>query len=174
MRPGTPAPPGSWRRLACFLYEGVLLFGVVMVAGFLYGVLTQQRHALVGTSGLRAVLFVVLGLYFVWFWSHGGQTVAMKTWHIRVLTRDGKPLSYWRALARYLACWLWFVPGLAIVGLSGLHGGAPIAAAILTNVVVVALLARLHPTRQYLHDLLCGTQLTHWQPAASPRPERAT
>lgn len=158
------SPPGAWRRLACFLYEGVLLFGVVMIAGYLYSSLTQQRHALVGTHGLQAFLFVVIGVYFVWFWSHGGQTVAMKTWQLRVLTRDGQPLSQARALARYLASWLWFLPGLASVGLSGLHSGAPIATALAANVLAVAVLARLHPSRQYLHDLLCGTQLVTWSP----------
>ena len=82
-----PEAPGVGRRLASFLYEGVLLFGVVMIAGYLYSSLTQQRHALQGTLGLQLFLFVVLGIYFVWFWSHGGQTVAMKTWHIRVVDR---------------------------------------------------------------------------------------
>lgn len=158
--------PGMGRRLACFLYEGVLLFGVVMIAGYLYSSLTQQRHALVGTLGLQAFLFVVIGLYFTWFWSHGGQTVAMKTWHVRVLTRDGRPLSQPRALARYVASWLWFLPGLAVVGFSGAKGGAPIAAALLLNVALYALLARLHPSRQSLHDLLCGTQLVLAPPVA--------
>ena len=57
--------PGVMRRLASFLYEGVLLFGVVMIAGYLYSSLTQQRHALQGQSGLQAFLFVVLAIYFV-------------------------------------------------------------------------------------------------------------
>jgi uncharacterized RDD family membrane protein YckC len=146
------------------VYEGVLLFGVVMIAGYLYSSLTQQRHALVGTHGLQAFLFVVIGVYFVWFWSHGGQTVAMKTWHVRVLTRDGQPLSQARALARYVASWLWFLPGLAAVGLSGRHTGAAIAAALAANVLAIAVLARVHPSRQYLHDLLCGTELVRWPP----------
>ena len=30
------APPGLARRFAAFLYEGVLLFGVLFFAGFLY------------------------------------------------------------------------------------------------------------------------------------------
>ena len=53
--------PGLVRRLAAFVYEGVLLFGVVMIAGYLYATLTQQRHALQGHSGLQGFLFVVLG-----------------------------------------------------------------------------------------------------------------
>jgi uncharacterized RDD family membrane protein YckC len=74
------AAPGLRRRLACFVYEGVLLFGVVMVAGLVYGIATGQRHALVGTTGLQVFTFVVLGCYFVFLWSRSGQTLAMQTW----------------------------------------------------------------------------------------------
>ena len=35
-------------------------------------------------------MFVVLGIYFVWFWSRG-QTLAMKTWHIRLVDAQGRP-----------------------------------------------------------------------------------
>lgn len=163
--PGALASPGFARRMASFLYEGVLLFGVVMIAGYLYSSLTQQRHALVGTLGLQAFLFLVLGIYFVWFWSHGGQTLAMKTWQLRLVTRDGRAVSQPRALARYLASWLWFLPALAVLGATGARGGAAITAALATNLLGYLLLARLHPSRQFLHDLLCGTRLVRWQPA---------
>jgi len=46
---------------------------------------------------------VVLGVYFIGLWTRAGQTLAMKTWHLRVLTNTGAPLSPRRALARYLA-----------------------------------------------------------------------
>ena len=68
---GAPAP-SLRRRMAAFVYEGVLLFGVVMIAGYLYSSLTQQRHALQGQTGLQAFLFVVLAIYFVASWSRGG------------------------------------------------------------------------------------------------------
>ena len=65
-----------------------------------------------GRQGLQAALFVVLGLYFSWFWSHGGQTLAMKAWHIRLVRADGSPVPIGRAMARYLVGWLWFAPAL--------------------------------------------------------------
>lgn len=162
--PGALVTPGLARRLACFVYEGVLLFGVVMVAGLLYGIVTQQRHALVGAPGLRIFLFVVIGAYFVFFWSRSGQTLAMQTWHIRLVTRDGRPVSRLRALARYLLAWLWFVPALAALGLAGLQGSAPALAAIVAGVLAYAGLAWLHPDRQYWHDAACGTRLVSWTP----------
>ncbi|MFP5445279.1 MAG: RDD family protein, partial [Betaproteobacteria bacterium] len=38
--------PNLWRRMACWLYEGMLMFGVVFIAGYLFGTLSQTRHAL--------------------------------------------------------------------------------------------------------------------------------
>lgn len=100
------------RRLAAFVYEGVLLFGIVMMAGLIYSAATNLRDPQSGTLGLQVMLFVLIGLYFTWTWTHGGQTVAMQTWRIRLLRADGGPLRWSQALARYLLAWLWFVPAL--------------------------------------------------------------
>lgn len=158
--------PGLARRLAAFVYEGVLLFGVVMIAGYLYSSLTQQHHALQGQVGLKVFLFVVLATYFVWFWSHGGQTVAMRAWHVRLVTQDGLPVSKRRATLRYLASWVWFLPALASAWLGGLHSAPQIFATMTLGVLVYAATARLHPQRQFWHDALCGTRLVTWRPPA--------
>jgi uncharacterized RDD family membrane protein YckC len=162
---GADTTPSLLRRMACFVYEGVLLFGVLMIAGYLFSTLTQQRHALSGRFGLQAFLFVVLGIYFTWFWSHGGQTVAMKAWHVRVVNRDGTPVSQWRAFTRYLLSWMWFLPALLVLWLSGDRGPAPIAVALIAGVLGFAALALLHPTRQFWHDAVCGTKLITERPA---------
>ncbi len=159
--------PGLARRMAAFLYEGVLLFGVVMVAGYLYSSLTQQRHALQGKHGLQAFLFVVLAIYFVGFWSRGGQTVAMRAWNIRLVDRHGQPVSQPRALLRYLLSWLWFLPALAAIHLAGLTSGPAMFSTIAAGVAGYAALVLLRPDRQFWHDAVCGTRLIHQQPVAS-------
>ncbi|HEV7915679.1 MAG TPA: RDD family protein [Albitalea sp.] len=160
-----PSVPSLRRRLACFVYEGVLLFGVLMISGYLFSSLTQQRHALVGRHALQAFLFMMLAIYFAWFWSHGGQTVAMKAWHIRVVDRGGQPLSQGRALARYLLSWLWFAPALLVLYASGLHSLGAIFGVLLAGVLGYAITSRLHPSHQFLHDVLCGTRLVDSRPA---------
>ncbi len=149
--------PALARRMACWLYEGMLLFGVVFIAGYLFSALSQTRHALDNRPGLQAFLFLVLGIYFTWFW-HRGQTLAMKTWHIRVVDTQGRPLTQSRALVRYLASWLWFLPPL--VGTWPWHLPAlEVAVLTLGWVAIWALLSRFHPQRQFLHDALAGTRL---------------
>ena len=40
------AAPSLPRRMACWLYEGLLMFGVVFIAGYLFGTLSQTRNAM--------------------------------------------------------------------------------------------------------------------------------
>lgn len=152
--------------MACFVYEGVLLFGVVMMAGYLYSSLTQQRHALQGTLGLQIFLFLVIGIYFVWFWTHGGQTVAMKTWHVRAVDESGRPMTQTRALCRYLLCWIWFLPALAVMAAFDIRGGWAVSGCLILGVIAYALTATIHPSRQFPHDRLCGTRLVDAKPAS--------
>jgi len=156
--------PSLRRRLASFLYEAVLLFGVVMITGLVYAGVTQQRNALVGRGALMATLLGVLGLYFVWFWSHGGQTVAMKAWHIRLVDREGRGVTGTRALARFALAWLWFLPALLVAYFRGIHHGTTILGVVVAGVLGYALMARLHPSRQFPHDVLAGTRLITWRP----------
>jgi len=140
------------------LYEAMLLFGVLFISGWLFSTLLQQRHALYLREGLQMWLFFVLGLYFIWFWSHGGQTLPMKTWHIRVVTKEGKALRPWRALGRFLLAWCWFLPGLAGAWLFQAQGWM-LALFPAVNFVLWALTALFDKDRQFLHDRLAGTRL---------------
>ena len=116
-----PDTPGLWRRMACWLYEGMLLFGVVFLSGYLFGTLSQTRNAMDNRHALQAFLVIVFGIYFVWFWSKG-QTLAMKTWNIRIVDTQGIAISQWRALWRYILSWVWFLPPLVAVSPFSLNG----------------------------------------------------
>ncbi|MCZ2103780.1 MAG: RDD family protein [Comamonadaceae bacterium] len=154
-RPSLQAP-ALWRRMASWLYDGVLLFGLVFIADYLFDTLSQSRHALAHRGLRMAYLFVMLGVYFGWFWSRG-QTLAQKTWRIRVVDAAGAPLTQPRAVVRYLLSWLWFLPPLAAYSL-----GLPLLttlALLVLWIVAWALASRLHPLGQFWHDALAGTRL---------------
>jgi uncharacterized RDD family membrane protein YckC len=85
---------------------------------------------------LQGAAFVIISGYFLWCWTHGGQTLAMKTWRIRVVDDHGKPLSAIHAASRLvLAC-----AGLCLAGV-GLWW------------------ALLDKENQFLHDRLAHTRL---------------
>lgn len=163
--PHAQEAPSLRRRLACLVYEGVLLFGVVMIAGYLFSALTQQTHALKGREALQAFLCLVLGIYFGWFWSRGGQTVAMRAWHIRLVDIEGRPVGQARALARYLASYVWFVPALASASVLHWVDTGALFGWMMLWALAYAGSTRLRPDRQYWHDVLCGTRLIDWRPA---------
>ena len=143
------------------LYESLLLFGVLFIAGWIFGTVLQQRHALYLRQGLQYWLFLVIGVYFIWFWSHGGQTLAMKTWRVRLTAMDGSPVSIWRATLRYLLSWLWFIPGLLLAKLLGVQGWLLVIIP-LANLMIWAILALLDPARQFVHDRIAGTRLVQF------------
>ncbi len=149
--------------MACWIYEGMLMFAVVFVAGWLFSTLGQMRDAMDERRHLlQAFLFVVFGVYFVWFWIHG-QTLAMKTWGVRIVDSTGRPLTQRRALARYLLGWVWFLPPLAAIAPFKLSGGES-TLLIFGWVAVWALLSRFQSQGQFWHDVWAGTRLIASRP----------
>jgi uncharacterized RDD family membrane protein YckC len=124
------------RRLACLFYDALLLLAVLFVAGFVVIGLLPDVSAGLPRLLFQAYLLVVAGVYFTWSWRRGGQTLAMKTWRIRLVDPAGTPITRTRAWLRY---------GLAALGLVTLGIG-----------ILWALWDR---DRQFLHDHLVGTRL---------------
>ncbi len=163
--------PILWRRMASFVYEGLLLFGIGLIpgaVGALFVALTGQHHPLQGGAALQVITFVIYGIYFTWFWSARGQTLPMQTWHIRVVTVDGQRLSQAHAMLRFLASCLWVAPAALFAALNHWTRWEALGAVGL-GIVVYASLALLHPQRQFWHDVICGTRLI----TALPEPRRS-
>ena len=156
--------PSLSRRMACFVYEGLVLFGMLLIPaaiGVTFNVLTSQRYALRIDAPLGIISIVMYAAYFTWFWSARGQTLPMQTWRIRVVRTDGAPMSRLRALMRHVASYAWFGPAVLLASLNGWKVGVGLnfAVALVVGVIAYALLALLHPQRQFWHDALCGTRL---------------
>ncbi len=143
------------------LYESVLLFGILFAADYLFETLLQvlkkQDPALYGEAQ-TSWIFMVLGVYFIWCWIKGGQTLPMKTWHIRVVTKDGNPLTPWRAVGRYLLAWFMFIPGSAVWFLLAPTRTMAIVLPAVNFCIWIAC-ALFDKDRQFPHDRLAGTRL---------------
>jgi uncharacterized RDD family membrane protein YckC len=130
------ARPGLFRRLACLFYDTLLLSAILFVATFLFIALFGGATDTPLRYGLQLYLYLVAAVYFLWCWLHGGQTLAMQTWRIRLVTFSMQPVSPSQALKRYL---------LASMGLLFFGAG-----------FVWALFDR---EKLFLHDRLLGTRL---------------
>ena len=134
----SPNPtPGLRRRLASMTYEALLLLGVLSVTFLLPNMALGMAFAITLPGWLLVLhIALVLGVYFVWYWNHGGQTLAMQTWKLRISTPNGTPPSLKQLLVRYLLAW----PSIIYLG-AGL------------------LWALFDRNRQFLHDRLAGTTI---------------
>ena len=125
------------RRLASMLYESILLFAVAFFGTWLF----QFAAGTVVIDGwrlamLQLFLIALFAAYFLWCWLRGGQTLAMKTWRIRLVSKDGhRNLAPRAALLRF------------------------IAALLLVPTLLGILWALVDRDRQFLHDRLAGTAL---------------
>ncbi len=143
-RTGTHAPErqtvelaGLRRRLASMLYECLLLLGVLALTFMVPLLMLGIGLNYTPDGGIMWLhIFLVLGLYFLWYWRRGGQTLAMQTWKLRLVNADGQPISVGQGWLRYALAW----PSVCFFG-------------------VGLLWALLDRDRQFLHDRLAGTRI---------------
>ena len=104
--------PGVFRRVAAFVYDFLLLcavwFGSTLVLLAFRGGVAIPPNALWYPIYLLTLAF----MFFAWFWTHGGQTLGMKAWKIRMVTLDGAPVTWRHAAVRFLSGVMLFGLGL--------------------------------------------------------------
>ena len=117
-------------------YELLLLVAIFFVAGWVFLLIGQLLPPHISRPLFQVYLFTTSAAYFVYCWTHGGQTLPMKTWRIRLVDRNGDTVTVRLAIKRYL---------LALVSLA--LCGAGFVWAIVDQ------------DRQFLHDRLAGTRI---------------
>lgn len=139
---GSADKAGIGRRLACLVYDALLLLAVLFLGSALFTSVAGAADSLPARFALQVLLLVLAGTYFVWCWTRGGQTLPMQAWNLRIVDRDsGHPPSLRQALKRYVLA----VPGTLLAGTSFLWG-------------------LIDCDRQFLHDRLAGTRIVTADP----------
>lgn len=101
------------RRVAAMSYDALLLAGVLFAATFALLPLVPGALIEPGNVPFMLYLLAVAWLYFCWHWTHGGQTLGMKAWRLRLRARDGSPVSVSRATLRFFCAGLCLLPAAA-------------------------------------------------------------
>jgi uncharacterized RDD family membrane protein YckC len=110
---------GLPRRLAAIVYDSLLLGGILFAATLLALALVvavigveafEARDPLSGNPFFRGYLLLICFFFYGGFWIHGGQTLGMRAWRLRVQRRDGRGIGWWQALARFMIAGLWLAP----------------------------------------------------------------
>lgn len=165
----TATTPTRLRRFASMMYEGVLLFGIVFAAGYIFDTLTESHDALMFRHLRQVLLFVAIGIYFLVCW-RGGQTLPMKTWDIRLVDRDGRTPRMGRLILRYLLIWpIPLLAALLVQGASRITGYASTDLLIVFAPFTLFIYSWFDREGQFLHDRLLGTRLVDARPARKPK-----
>jgi uncharacterized RDD family membrane protein YckC len=127
---------GLTRRLLSLAYETLLVAAVALAGMVPFVLLTDSLEPGLKRALNQVCLILLGGTYFVWQWTTGGQTLAMKTWRLKLVTRDGAPLTVGQAVRRF---------AFALAGTA--LGGSGFAWALFDR------------DRQFLHDRLAGTRI---------------
>lgn len=109
--PAAPLTPASLaRRLGALIYDTLLIAGLCIAYTSIVVLARGMRGIAPETVWLPASFVAIAVGFYGWFWTHGGQTLGMRTWRIRLVRRDGGAVGWGRALSRCAAACLSFLP----------------------------------------------------------------
>jgi len=121
-------PVSLFKRLMSIVYDLLLLTALLFTVGVLVaGIMTfalnggnaiTEEHPFYLASKLiiLSILFCVSFLFFGWFWTHGGQTLGMRTWRVKLVSVDGSAVDWNKSARRFIAAIIsWLVFGLGFI-----------------------------------------------------------
>jgi uncharacterized RDD family membrane protein YckC len=106
---------GLFRRLGALIYDSLVVTAIAMVAVALatgavmllnlLGWLSMEGYLdtadyLGKQAWFSFYLAISICSFYVWFWTHGGQTIGMRAWRLRVQNDDGSAITVMQALIR--------------------------------------------------------------------------
>lgn len=114
---------GFFRRLAAMVYDGLIAIAIGMLsaliiiglltAAFESNLLSKQgyehvselmQESLVYKSLVQVWVLFWISAFFLWFWKHGGQTLGMRAWRIRIYNLNpDDAVGYKRLIIRLIS-----------------------------------------------------------------------
>jgi len=153
--------PTLKRKAICLVYESLILIAVLFVASLIFHLVVRDTQTDYFKPLFQAYLFVVMGYYYTWYWTHGGQTLAMQTWKMRIVTADGGNLTKKIAILRYI-CTL-----IGIISFAIIDYAVPFEFINKLHLILISFIffgfgflwAIFDRDHQFLHDRLAGTRI---------------
>jgi uncharacterized RDD family membrane protein YckC len=162
-------PASLFKRLAAIVYDALLALAmamglVLLPASILITFAHMDTHSGFYIIGILLWFYLVMLGFFGWFWTHGGQTLGMRAWRLKLVAEDGGAVSWKAAWVRFtLGLPAWTLVTLGLYYLDTLPMAGP--AMLLAGAVWVLLDQRPDGWR----ERLSGTRVV-----ALPKPARPT
>jgi len=105
------------RRLGAMFYDFMLALSFVILVGFFF---TAVFMSLLGIENIPAgspvakAIFMLLVLFtfgfYGWFWTHGGQTLGMRAWKLKLVGQNAESITWLQALFRFCYAIISWIP----------------------------------------------------------------
>ena len=170
--PANPLPPAPLaKRLLATVYDALLLIAVWFLAMAVLLLLSGGHEFAAGSPWLSLYLLGVSVAFFGGFWTHGGQTLGMRAWRLKLVQADGRPVTWPQAALRVLtATPAWLVVIIGITQAAGIslqsHSGLqqlenwPRGSVLLAGLVWLVI----DHWPGGWREKLTGTRVVRWQP----------
>jgi uncharacterized RDD family membrane protein YckC len=112
------------KRLLAILYDSFLLIAVLFLAVAVILLLSGGYQFEAGNPLMTIYLLLVSFVFFGWFWTHGGQTLGMRAWKLRIQQGDGKTITWRQVAIRFitaLPAWIVLFIGITLTAGIPLH-----------------------------------------------------
>jgi len=101
------------------IYDLFLLLALLSVASAI-AMIFNQGNAIEPGQPLYpfyvTCLLIISFCFYGWFWTHGGQTLGMKTWKMKLQQSNAQPITWPLALIRFTAAVIsWSAAGLGFL-----------------------------------------------------------
>ena len=104
-------PASLGRRLGAMLYDSLLVLAIWFISIGISNLLLQQPSP---PWLVQTIVLFEWYLFFVYFWSRGGQTAGMRAWRLKVVAPTGEAINFATATVRFFCA---AVSGISLVGL---------------------------------------------------------
>lgn len=102
------ATPGLARRLAAIFYDAWLIVALWLVGAIVDFAIQSALRTAAEPLRLPLQLFLVVCpfLFYGWFWTHGGQTLGMRAWRLKLLDNHGRTATWRHSIIRVAAAFV--------------------------------------------------------------------
>lgn len=106
-------PASLFRRLAAATYDVFLIFALLLFATGIALLINKGNSFGKNHFLFTFYLISIVGFFYCWFWTHGGQTLGMQAWKIKVVDNHSQELTWPVAIKRFI----FSVPSVCFFGL---------------------------------------------------------
>jgi len=105
------------RRIGAMFYDFMLALSSVILVGFFFTAVIMSLFSIenieAGSPAAKAIFMLLVIFtfgFYGWFWTHGGQTLGMRAWKLKLVREDFESITWLQALFRFCYSIISWVP----------------------------------------------------------------